>query len=304
MLNLNNGIYQIDAHYVAEGIAGIYIIVENGKCAIIETGTTHSLTHILKGLKALNLTVKDVLFVIPTHIHLDHVGGASVLLEYCPNAQLVVHSFGEKHMIDPSKLIEGTKAVYGEEKFQQLYGEIKPIEKNKIIALQNGEINLNGRILKIIDTPGHANHHFCIFDIKSEGVFTGDTFGVAYPQLSTNNIPFVFATTTPVQFNPDKLLDSIDKICLLQPKYFYLTHFGKVTHSVSFVTQLKNSILAFKDIALNSDNLTKDLQIYLLEKLKQSNCPLSIDEQKKIIKADIFLNAQGLKIWMSRSLKL
>jgi glyoxylase-like metal-dependent hydrolase (beta-lactamase superfamily II) len=304
MLNLNNDIYQIDAHYVAEGIAGIYIIVENGKCAIIETGTMHSLPYVLKGLKTLNLNLDDVLFVIPTHIHLDHVGGASALLECCINAKLVVHTFGEKHIIDPSKLIEGTKVVYGEEKFQQLYGGIKPIKKNKIITLQNGEIDLNGRTLKIIDTPGHANHHFCIFDIKSEGVFTGDTFGVAYPQLSTNETPFVFATTTPVQFNPDKLLNSIDKVCELKPKYFYLTHFGKVNNTTSFVTQLKDSILAFKDIALNSENLIKDLQSYLLEKLKQSNCPLGIDKQKKIIKADIFLNAQGLKIWKARSLKL
>lgn len=300
MTHISNNIYQIDAHYVAKGIVAIYVIVENGKCAIIETGTSHSLPYILKALDEINLSINDVLFVIPTHIHLDHIGGASALLEHCPKAKLVVHSFGVKHMIDPSKLIAGTKAVYGEKKFTELYGEIKPISENKIIALQNGKINLQGRILKIIDTPGHANHHFCIFDKKSNGVFTGDTLGVSYPQLSTNNQPFVFATTTPVQFNPDKLLNSIDEICALKPEYFYLTHFGRVKNTTHFIKQLKESILAFKEIALTSDNMTKDLQTYLLEQLKKSNCPLTTLKQEKIIKADVFLNALGLKVWQQK----
>jgi len=300
LINLNHNIYHLDAHYIKEGIASIYIIVENGKCAIIETGTNNSISYVLNALKKLNLSTDDVLFIIPTHIHLDHIGGASLLIKHCQNAKLVVHPYGAKHIINPEKLIAGTKAVYGEKTFKKLYGEITPINKEKVIEIKDGAVDLNGRILKIIDTPGHANHHFCIFDKKSNGVFTGDTLGVAYPQLSSNNTHFVFPTTTPVQFNPEKMLDSIDKICALKPHYFFLTHFGQVKNTINFIQQLKKYIKDFVLIAKKSQDIKYDIQNYLLTELSKTNNSLTQEQQISILKGDISLNAQGLKVWLEK----
>jgi len=160
-------------------------------------------------LAELNLSYKDVDYIILTHIHLDHAGGAGALMQLCDNAQLIVHPKGARHMSDPSKLVAGASAVYGAEEFNRLYGEIKPIDASRIHQPADGDtINLSGRQLTFIDTPGHANHHHCIIDEQSNSIFTGDTLGVGYQALRNQQHAFVAPTTTPVQFNPLQLANA------------------------------------------------------------------------------------------------
>jgi len=122
--DLGNGVIHLDAEYLQPGIASVYLIIENGECAVIETGTCHTVPFILKTLIEFGLNASSVRYVIPTHVHLDHAGGVGLLMQECPNAQLIVHPFGARHMIDPTKLAAGAKSVYGEEAFQRLYGEL------------------------------------------------------------------------------------------------------------------------------------------------------------------------------------
>ena len=248
-------------------------------------------------------------YIIPTHVHLDHAGGASGLMELCTNAKLVIHPYGAAHMIDPSKLISGASSVYGEEKFKALYGEIKAINKDRVIQAPDGfKLNMNGREFEFLDTPGHARHHFCIYDRQSNGIFSGDTFGLSYPQLPTDAGRFIFATTTPVQFDPDALLNSIDKIMAKNPDQIYLTHFGQISPTPDIVEQLKNSVKEFRNIAMESINSTENrieiinqgIQNYLLQVLAEMGCNQDTEFQQNVIKFDSLLNAQGIDFWLSK----
>ena len=310
---LANGITVVDAHYVDQGIASIYIVAQDTKVSFIETGTSHSIPYVLAALEGLGFTANDVEYVIPTHIHLDHAAGAGGLLELCPQAQLVIHPRGAVHMINPERLEMGTMAVYGEEKYRQLYGKLKPIEKQRVIIAEDGfELDFNGRILRFIDTPGHALHHFCIYDQLSNGVFTGDTFGVAYKQLtSAVKGEFIFASTTPVHFDPDALLNSIDKIISLRPRFIYLTHFGMIAPTQEINFQLIQSIKAFVALAEEEKypregrvrRIEEKLMHWLLAQYSKTEANYSLEDTKKLLQTDCYLNAQGLDVWLKRSEK-
>lgn len=306
-IKLDHGITQLDAEYITPGVAAVYLMQQGDQVAIIETGTALSVPTILTELEQRGLSAEHVAYVIPTHVHLDHAGGAGELMHVCANAKLVIHPYGARHMIDPSKLAAGTIAVYGEEKFKQYYGELKPVVEDRIIeAPDNFELDFNGRLLKFLDTPGHARHHFCVYDETSRGIFSGDTFGLSYPQLKTKQGPFIFPTTTPVQFDPQALKSSIDRLMSLQPEHIYLTHFGRITPTAEVVSQLKQGIDAFTAIALSekendnqrTERIAERMMGYLLQQLQKMNCEVAENVCREILQNDVVLNSQGLDYWL------
>ncbi|MDH5355416.1 MAG: MBL fold metallo-hydrolase, partial [Gammaproteobacteria bacterium] len=158
----------MDSGYIQREYAAIYLIQEADEIAIIETGTFHSIPNVLALMSDLGVSNDQVKYVIPTHIHLDHAGGVSAMMDLFEQARLIVHPRGARHMIDPSRLVAGSMAVYGEEPFKRLYGEINPVDESRVdIANDLDVYSLAGRDLVFIDTPGHARHHFCIYDAKS-----------------------------------------------------------------------------------------------------------------------------------------
>ncbi len=313
--NYEHGISMVDAEYGQSGIASIYLLEQAGQVAIIETGTNHSVPYVEEVLKSKGLNFGDVAYIIPTHVHLDHAGGAGEFMHLCKNAKLIVHPFGAAHLIDPSKLIAGTIAVYGEENFKKLYGDIRPIDASRVIEAPGFfSLDFNGRELQFYDTPGHARHHFCVYDKLSKSIFTGDTFGIGYPQLTTKQGRLIFAATTPVQFDPGALLQSIECLMSLKPETMYLTHFGAITPTVDIVEQLKRSVRKFANIALDAqgfianedenrvDYIQQKLSDYLLDTLEEMGAEHSREFYKKNIAFDCKLNAQGLDFWLSKSL--
>ena len=224
--NLNNGIYTIDAHYAREQLAAVFMLVEGNQVALIETANAKSLPYVKAELVKHGLQAQDVKYIFLTHIHLDHAGGAGTYMAEFPQAKLVVHPKGVRHMINPAKLEAGVIAVYGEKFVAEMYGKLESIDSERIIVAEDGlEVDLNGRRLICRDTPGHANHHNIIIDCKTNVVFSGDIFGVAYPELMLNGAAFAFPATTPVNFDPQKMERSIDLIMSLKPEAVYLTHF-------------------------------------------------------------------------------
>jgi glyoxylase-like metal-dependent hydrolase (beta-lactamase superfamily II) len=307
---LDHGISLIDAEYLYPGVVAVYLLQQDDQLAIIETGTANSAANILAVIESHGFSAENVSYIIPTHVHLDHAGGAGELMQHCSNAQLVIHPYGARHMIDPSKLIAGTIAVYGKEKFQELYGELKPIDASRVIeAPDNFELMLGQRRLRFLDTPGHARHHFCIYDEGSQGIFTGDTFGLCYPNLTSDGKPFIFPTTTPIQFDPPALLQSIDRLMALKPKQMYLTHFGNIEPTDAVVNQLKKRVHHFTQIALaemhtNGDrlqNIERRLKDYLLAELALMQCHQPVEFCEQFLANDISLNAQGLDIWLEKN---
>lgn len=215
---LGYGIFALDSGYVRPAFDAIHLIVEAGRAAIVDTGTSHALPRVLAALADLGLEASDVEWVILTHVHLDHAGGAGALMAALPRARLAVHPRGARHMIDPAKLWEATCAVYGEAAAIRMYGAIQPIAAARVVQTADlSHIDLAGRTLLCLDTPGHARHHMVIRDEASQWIFTGDTFGISYREFDVAGRAFAFPSSTPVQFDPDALIASIDRMLALAP---------------------------------------------------------------------------------------
>lgn len=305
------GISCIDTMYVQAGYAACYLMVHNGRAAFIDTGTGSTVPYLLEVLKQKNLCIEDVEYVIPTHVHLDHAGGAGLLMSKLPNAKLVIHPRGAAHMVNPQKLIIGATAVYGEDKFKQYFGAVLPIDEQRIIVAEdNHTLELAGRALRFIDTPGHARHHFCIYDHFSEGFFTGDTFGLSYRQLDDKDGAFILPTTSPVQFEPDAWQNSLTRLLSFNPKNIYLTHFGRVTEVKRLAQELRSDINQYAEIAQNflhaddrRNKIVHALTEFLQQRLSNRNVTADMETQARFLKPDLELNAAGLEAWLDRQLE-
>ena len=308
----NTNIYTVDALYYKPQLASIHLVRSNNRIAIVDTGTQYSVPQIRSALEELDLTYEDVDYIILTHIHLDHAGGASALMRLCKNAQLIVHPKGARHMADPSKLVAGASAVYGEEEFNRLYGEITPIDNDRIHQPADGEtIDFAGRPLTFIDTPGHANHHHCIIDEQTSSVFTGDTLGVGYRALRNENHAFIAPTTTPVQFNPEARDNSIDRVMSHSPTTLYLTHYSSVTPSAKIIAglheQIDDYVMLTEQAADHGDRfeavLSKEINEYLVRRCMNELRNIDRETAQQWIKLDADLNAQGLVYWWQHKRK-
>jgi glyoxylase-like metal-dependent hydrolase (beta-lactamase superfamily II) len=308
-----DGVYCIETGLYRHGLAACYLVRSEDRLAFVETGTSKSVPRMLEVIWALGLAPENVDYVIPTHVHLDHAGGAGALMARCPNAKLVIHPKGASHMIDPSRLAAGAAAVYGEEELASTFGTLVPIPEESVIVADDGmTIDLKGRPLTFIDTPGHANHHGCIFDARTTGFFTGDTFGISYRKLDTPKGPYLFAPTTPVAFDPDAWQKSLSKILSFHPKSIYLTHYGRVDNPAALAEELRTSIRDLADLALaeednKGEGRSKRLQEGVAEQLiagaRRNGCILDEAHVREILAVDIALNAQGLEVWLMQRAK-
>ena len=194
-----NGIHTIDTGFQRPHFDAAYLVVENGRGAFVDCGTNHSVPAMLRALADAGLEPVSVDWLILTHVHLDHAGGAGELMSKLPNARLVVHPRGARHMIDPSQLVAGAAAVYGDAEMQRSYGMIRAVPAQRVVEARDGHvIDLAGRELVCVETPGHARHHNAVWDERSRSFFTGDTFGLSYREFDTDKGAFIVPTTSPV----------------------------------------------------------------------------------------------------------
>ena len=306
--DLDFGITCIDVEYIRPRMACCYLIVHNGKAAIIETGTNFSVPLILQCLRDKGLSVNDVEFIIPTHVHLDHAGGVGSLMQECPQATLLIHPRGARHMIAPQKLTEACKVVYGEAEFVEMYGELVPVEESRVQIMEDKEtVSLSGRELYFLDSPGHAKHHFVIYDEMSKGVFTGDIFGACYPELTSSKGPFIIPPTSPSQFDPDAWYGSLDRLMELNCERAYLTHFGAVNDLLELAVDIRRRIESSSALALgckSAENLFESIVEALTREtkrdLQEHGCQLGEAEFHKLLAGDIEVSAQGLELWVSQ----
>lgn len=245
-IDLGNRLYLIDGIDMGvPGRTGTYVFKED-PVSIIETGPSLSVPHILEGLKQLNCRPEDIRYIIVTHIHLDHAGGAGLLLRECPQAQVVVHPRGARHLADPSRLIAGARAVYGET-FDRWFDPIIPIPEERLLIKEDGEtLDISEeRTLTFLDSPGHAAHHFSIYDPLSKGIFTGDTSGVRYHQTEDHGLVFYLPSTSPNQFDPDAMLRSLERFRGLDLERIYFGHFGMSTDVAEVFSQVEHWLPLF-----------------------------------------------------------
>jgi glyoxylase-like metal-dependent hydrolase (beta-lactamase superfamily II) len=305
-----DGILCIDIDLYRPGLAACYLVRSGDRLAFVDTGTTHTVPRLLRIIADLGLTPTHVDYVIPTHVHLDHAGGAGALMAVCPSARLVAHPKAAPHLIDPTRLIAGATAVYGEAAFARDFGTLTPVPEARVIVAEDGHcIDLAGRALTFIDTPGHANHHGCVYDRQTRGWFTGDTFGISYREFDTAAGPWLFAPTTPVAFDPDAWQRSLDRLLEPEPQAMYLTHYCRVDAPARLVDQLRQSIRDLADIALaeeGNDDADRPTRLqaaitgHLIRSARSHGVKLSSAEMERLLAVDLDLNAQGLEVWLRR----
>jgi glyoxylase-like metal-dependent hydrolase (beta-lactamase superfamily II) len=307
-MNFEHGISAIDTGFFRPQFDASHLIVENGRAAFVDTGTNYSVPRLLDALAQRDIPRDAVDWVILTHVHLDHAGGAGLLLQHLPTARAVLHPRGARHMIDPSALIAGATAVYGAEEIRRSYGDLVPIPAERIdIANDNHVVNLGGRQLLCLDTPGHARHHFCVWDERSRAFFTGDTFGLSYREFDTDKGALIIPTSTPVQFEPDALHASIERMMGYSPQQMFLTHYSRVTDVERLARDLHEQIDAMVDIARRyaketerHARIAEALAQLFVARAHAHGCAFDATRVRELLAMDIELNTQGLEVWLDR----
>jgi hydroxyacylglutathione hydrolase len=307
LCDCHNGIHAFDAGYVRPLMAAIHLVVDGGRVAVIDSGTNASLAPAFEALATLGLVPDQVAYVVLTHVHLDHAGGAGAMMAAFPRARLVVHPRGARHMADPSKLFAAVEAVYGVEEARHLYGELVPVPAERILAVTDGQrLPLGGRELEVLHTPGHARHHICLFDPASRGVFTGDVLGLSYREFDVDGRPFLFPTTSPSQFDPEEMRRSIDRVLALDPEALYLTHYSRVSPTAAVVAQLRRLLDGHVAIARAEagagpgpePRILAGITRLVLDELRAFGCVLPDQEVLALLQIDLEVNAQGLAFWL------
>jgi glyoxylase-like metal-dependent hydrolase (beta-lactamase superfamily II) len=299
------GVSCIDTELFRSGLASCYLMIDGDEAAFIDTGTRNSVPLLMQALSAHEIKPEQVRWVMPTHVHLDHAGGAGALIQQLPNATLLVHERGAAHMINPEKLQAGSLAVYGKTRYEAAFGALVPVPASRVqIARDGDKIQLGQRELSIIDTPGHARHHYVVWDIKSRGLFCGDSFGVCYPELNDGSRRFIFPPSTPVQFDPAAWHNTINRLMEFDPVCVYLTHYGKHDNVAALAADLHLQIDAYVTMATacdpDSEDLCSILMQHSLNELALRQSRQDAGNIRRLLSGDMDLNAQGLLHWIRR----
>ena len=307
-----HGIYVIDTGFYRPAFDAAYLIVERGRAAFVDAGTNDSVARLLAALEATGLTRDAVDFVIVTHVHLDHAGGVGQLMRQLPAAELVVHPQGAPHMIEPSRLRAGARAVYGDDEVARTYGDVIGVPAERVLRTADEmTIDLAGRPLKFLDTPGHARHHHCIWDERSRGFFTGDTFGLSYREFDTAAGAWLMPTTTPVQFEPESLRRSVERLLAHEPQCMYLTHYGRVGADTADVRRLAALLLdqmdamvvlalGLPDDPARHEAMVRGFGAIHLASLRRHGSALGDGAIAELLDLDGTLNAQGIAVWLDK----
>ncbi len=308
--HLADGITVIDTGYVRPGFDAAYLLVQDGRAAFIDTGVNDSVPRLLEALDSVGLAPDAVDWVILTHIHLDHAGGAGRLLTLLPNARLAVHVRGMRHMADPGPLMEAVCAVYGAEVAAREYGTLVPVPAERIVPLNDGDtLALAGRTLEIIDSPGHARHHVCIWDPLSRSWFTGDAFGLCLAEFRTEAGHCIVPTTSPSQFEPGPYHTTVERLMARAPRAVFPTHAGEVLHperlAPHLLAQVDAQVQAARAHGAGPDGaaaLRQPLLEIYFDALRAQGWTGDLAEARTILGIDLGLNADGMKIWLDREL--
>ncbi len=307
VFDYGHGICAVDSVYDRRMQTAIHLLVERGRAAVIDTGTSHAVARVMAALAARGVAPAQVDYVILTHVHLDHAGGAGQLMARFPNARLTVHPRGARHLIDPGQLIAATVAIYGQQETRRIYGEILPVPRARVIETAEGAVlDLAGRELQFLDAPGHARHHVVVRDTLSGHIFAGDTFGLSYRELDQDGRQYSFPTTSPSQFDPVALHRSIDRMLALQPAAIYVTHFGQLTKLTGLGADLHRLIDAHAELgerhrragAERKRLLKEGVRSLVLAERARQNWRLPSEKVLEVFALDIELNAQGIESWL------
>ncbi|MGH7553519.1 MAG: MBL fold metallo-hydrolase [Longimicrobiales bacterium] len=230
-------IFTIDLGFRGWPRAVASCLLDGDAPAIVDPGPASTLGALRNGLAQRGLSVGDLETILLTHIHLDHAGATGTLVRENPRIQVYVHERGAPHVIDPSRLIDSARRLYGE-LMDPVFGELLPVPSENVVVLRGGErLDLGGRIVDVTYSPGHAKHHVAYIDDVSGTAFVGDTAGVR-----DTGLDHVLPVTPPPDIDLDGWIGSLDRIAAWQPQQLFLTHFGPAAPVPEHLAQFRERL--------------------------------------------------------------
>lgn len=268
-----DGIYRIDIGPVKAAVSGgylgyslVYFIVSDGETAIIDIGPAAVTPAILEAIRSIGYDPSQLSQIVLTHIHLDHAGGAGALAKQFPGVKVAVHRRGTSHIIEPARLIEGTRQAYGKN-FEADYGPILPVSQEQVNTVDDGQIiRVGKRELEVLYTPGHASHHMSLYDSQSRELFSGDSLGFLH--MGTNSVIIVAG------FDLEQALASIDRLAALKPKRVHAAHGTAEREAGEFIQSVRATTKDYGDIILEAMKTGKgneEMEQRLMQYQKEHN---------------------------------
>jgi len=189
---------------------------------VVDPGPPSTGERLIAALEERGLERLD--FVLLTHVHLDHGGTTARLLTRWPEARVVCHPRGRPHLVDPSRLWQGSLAVLGEK--ARVYGEPAPVPAAALA--EPAEAAARGIVM--IETPGHAAHHACFR--HGDLLFLGEAAGT-YATLGRGDgtaEPYL-RPATPPRFRLETAAASLERLLALEPapRILLFAHHGRHT---------------------------------------------------------------------------
>jgi len=299
---LNNFIYLIDLKPNGlENFSASYVI-KGKKAAIVETGPRLTIENLLAGLEELGVKREEIDYVAVSHIHIDHAGGAGTLLPHLPNAQLLVHERGVRHLVNPEELWTSSLQTLGG--IAEMYGKFQPVPEERILIAKEGMIiDLGeGVDLKILEMPGHASHELSFYEKNSDGIFPGDAAGIYLAKFN------VVIPTTPAPFHLEMALSSLQRLIQMKPSWLYYSHFGPASDAVERLKNYAARLKLWGEIILEGMRSGENFEV-VYERILEKD-PLNPDladflENHLILSRGIVMqNIHGFVEYFRKSMKL
>ncbi|MFC1926732.1 MBL fold metallo-hydrolase [Chloroflexota bacterium] len=239
-------VYEVRAEVAGMDDVFSAYIVDKENAVLMEPGPASITPYIQEGMEYLG--IKGLSYIIPTHIHIDHAGGMGKLARLYPEARVVLHPQGAKHAVDPSRLIESTRTVWGDD-CETFFGPVEPVPEARIKVVEDREIiPVNGRELEVIYAPGHAPHHIAIFDRSIGALFCGEALGLPVHNAKDLLLP----TAAPPGFDMEVYLDTMELLRGFKPGILIYSHHGVGTEVDKLISIAEENTRVYGDIILRS----------------------------------------------------
>ncbi len=284
---VGDGIYLIDSFMGGiPDFTAVYAVTGSEGIALIDTAVSSSAKSILAGLRFLELDADDVRYVVITHLHLDHAGGAGFLLPVLQKATVVVDELAVPHLAEPHRLMESARRALG--KFAPLYGDLEPIPRDRMLVASEGmTLELGGRSLSLLYCPGHARTHWCSVDSATGALFSGDALGV-YLRSSE----MVFPVTPLPDFDAGEMRKTLGRLRDLDAPATYFPHFGKGGSSRKMAQDSLEALEVMIDII--RQGLSEGQERSLIVEHVLERFPAKEERERMLLIGNVQLNLGGI----------
>lgn len=300
-----DGLFRFDSGYIRPRHTACFVVVEAGRAAIVDCATSASVPALLAALAHAGVARDSVEAVIATHAHLDHTGGMGALMAELPQAQLYAHPATAPHVIDPTRLEAGTRAVLGDEVVDREH-DPAPVAPERVVETADAMVLPPAGRLAAVHTPGHTRDHQSLWDARTGTLVAGDAFGIAYPELDGRDGPFVIPETPPTQFDPEAMHASIDRIVALAPERVAPTHFSVLERPAAVAPELHGLVDEYIARCLAADS-AETLEAGIIEAFEQALSRRGRSGETELMRRlygfDAHLVSLGLWHWRKRQVQ-